>query len=127
MTPPTVLITGAAGHLGRAVAATFAAQGARRVLLDRNAEALRQAFGADTAQQLCLSADLLDSGSTQQAVQSALGQMGQIDVLCHLAGGFGMGEPVHATPSATLAQKVAPWPRVEVTPIEPPCRLCGSD
>lgn len=102
MTIQTVLITGAAGHLGRAVAATFAAQGARRVLLDRNADALRQAFGADTAQQLCLSADLLDSGSTQQAVQSALGQMGQIDVLCHLAGGFGMGEPVHATPSATL-------------------------
>ena len=89
MTIQTVLITGAAGHLGRAVAATFAAQGARRVLLDRNADALRQAFGADTAQQLCLSADLLDSGSTQQAVQSALGQMGQIDVLCHLAGGFG--------------------------------------
>lgn len=102
MTVQTVLITGAAGHLGRAVAATFAARGARRVLLGRNTDALRQTFGADTAQQLCLGADLLDSHSTRQAVQTALDQMGPIDVLCHLAGGFGMGEPVHATPSATL-------------------------
>lgn len=102
MTIQTVLITGAAGHLGRAVAATFAAQGARLVLLDRNTDALRQAFGADSAQQLCLGADLLDGHSTRQAVQNALGQVGHIDVLCHLAGGFGMGEPVHATGSATL-------------------------
>jgi len=33
--PRTVLITGAAGHLGRAVAAHFAAQGDRLALLAR--------------------------------------------------------------------------------------------
>jgi len=102
MTTPTVLITGAAGHLGRAVAAAFAAQGARRVLLDRNAETLRQAFGADTDHSLCLTANLLDATSTGQAVQTAVARLGQIDALCHLAGGFGMGEPVHATSAQTL-------------------------
>lgn len=116
----TVLITGAAGHLGRAVAAAFATQGARRVLVDRNADALRQAYGSgthngahagtraeantdtDTDQQLCLAADLLDATGTGQAVQTALARFGAIDVLCHLAGGFDMGEPVHATREATL-------------------------
>jgi NAD(P)-dependent dehydrogenase (short-subunit alcohol dehydrogenase family) len=42
----TVLITGAAGHLGRAVAAHFERAGARRVLIDRQADALHATFGA---------------------------------------------------------------------------------
>ena len=37
----TVLITGAAGNLGRAVAAAFAAAGANLVLLDLNEDALK--------------------------------------------------------------------------------------
>ena len=40
-----VLITGAAGQLGQAVASAFHRQGARLVLLDRDADALRKAFG----------------------------------------------------------------------------------
>lgn len=106
MTATTVLITGAAGHLGRAVAAAFAAQGAHCALLDRNADALRLAYGpvamADTRHSLCLSVDLLDAASTGQAVQAAVARWGHIDVLCHLAGGFDMGEPVHATRDQTL-------------------------
>lgn len=104
MTHPhdTVLITGAAGHLGRAVAAAFAARSARCTLLDRNSEALRQAFGADTDRQLCLGTDLLDDASVAQAVQTSLTRFGGIGILCHLAGGFRMGEPVHDTSEQTL-------------------------
>lgn len=102
MTAPTVLITGAAGHLGRAVATAFTARGARLALIDRNPQALQQAFGADNDHQLSLAADLLDTASTRQAVQAAVARFGRVDVLCHLAGGFAMGEPVHATSEQTL-------------------------
>ncbi len=102
--PQTVLITGAAGHLGRAVGAAFAAQGARCALLDRHADALREALGGDGPDRLCLTTDLLDAHSVAQAVQTTVERFGGIDVLCHLAGGFRMGEAVHATSDQTLDQ-----------------------
>ena len=87
----TVLITGAAGNLGRAVAAAFAARGANLALLDRRA-------GADAnGKQLSLSVDLLDADSVRAAVDRALARFGRIDVLCNLAGGFRMGAPLHET------------------------------
>ena len=92
----TVMITGAAGHLGRAVAAAFHARGARLVLLDRDAGALRKAFG-QLQGALLLDVDLLDRDALAETVRGA----GRIDALCHLAGGFRMGEPVHATAAAT--------------------------
>lgn len=101
MNARSVLITGAAGHLGRAVAAHFAAEGARLVLLDREAAALRSAFGEPGERLLPLAADLLDAAQTAAAVATAVERVGRIDVLCHLAGGFRMGEPVHATADAT--------------------------
>ena len=87
----TVLITGAAGNLGRAVAAAFAARGARLVLLDRRAEA------AQDEKRLSLAVDLLDAASVQAAADKAIARFGRIDVLCNLAGGFRMGSPVHET------------------------------
>jgi NAD(P)-dependent dehydrogenase (short-subunit alcohol dehydrogenase family) len=97
----SVVITGAAGHLGRAVVQHFAQAGARLVLLDRRAEALAQAFGT---QHLQIATDLLDADDTRAAVQSAVRQHGRLDVLCHLAGGFHMGEPVHETPAGAWQQ-----------------------
>lgn len=90
-----VLITGAAGHLGRAVARTFAERGARRVLLDVSAQALQAAFTPD-ADTLLLPADLLDAAQVKEAVRQAVEHFGRIDTLAALAGGFQMGEPVHA-------------------------------
>lgn len=88
------LVTGAAGHLGRAVAAKLAAEGAQLVLIDRQAAALegfRQA-GAEV-----IEADLLDASQVQAAVAKGAARFGRIDVLCHLAGGFRMGPMVHET------------------------------
>jgi len=95
----TVLVTGAAGQLGRAVAANFSAQGATLVLLDRQQAALDTAFG-QLADSLCLAADLLDRAQTEAAVATAVQRFGGIDVLCHIAGGFRMGAPVHETSDA---------------------------
>lgn len=95
----TVLITGAAGNLGRAAAAAFAEAGARRVLLDNNAEGLRGAYGGDRGDQIAITADLADAASLERAVAAALAKFGRIDVLCNIAGGFRMGHPVHETPA----------------------------
>ena len=96
----TVMITGAAGHLGRAVAEAFDAQGDALVLLDRSADGLRAAFGEPGPRRLLLPTDLLGHAQVADAVRSAAERFGRIEVLCNLAGGFHMGEPVHETPDA---------------------------
>ncbi len=96
----TVMVTGAAGHLGRAVAALLAGQGARLVLVDRGAAALDAAFGEMDAKHLRVTADLLDAAGAQGALAGAIAQCGRVDALCHLAGGFHMGEAVHETAEA---------------------------
>lgn len=103
MTTPvkTVMLTGAAGNLGQAVASAFAASGANLVLLDLRRESLEQRFGAESARRMFAPANLLDEGEVGVAVQAAITRFGRIDVLCNLAGGFRMGEPVHATPANT--------------------------
>lgn len=96
----TVMITGAAGHLGRAVAAAFAARGARLALVDLRRDALERAHGADGERQRLVAVDLLDAAALDAAVDAVVAQWGRIDVLCNVAGGFRMGDAVHATSDA---------------------------
>ena len=100
MTAETVLITGASGNLGRAVAAAFAARGANLALLDRNRAHLDAAFGGESERRMLVAADLLDAAAVDAAAASVAARFGRIDVLCNIAGGFRMGTPVHATPDA---------------------------
>jgi NAD(P)-dependent dehydrogenase (short-subunit alcohol dehydrogenase family) len=95
-----VLVTGAAGNLGRAVADVFAQQGDTLALVGRSRASLARAFGEESAQRVFVAADLLDAQQVQSAVQALAARFGAIDVLCNLAGGFAMGEPVHATAAA---------------------------
>jgi NAD(P)-dependent dehydrogenase (short-subunit alcohol dehydrogenase family) len=87
----TVVLTGAAGNLGRAVAAAFAARGASLVLLDRRAPSPPE------GKHLCLAVDLLDAAAVQASVDTAMARFGRLDVLVNIAGGFRMGTPVHET------------------------------
>ena len=96
----TVMVTGAGGNLGKAVAGAFAERGARLVLVDRQGEALAVAFGA-LKDALLAPADLLDRGQTQAVLEAAVKRFGSLDALCHLAGGFRMGEAVHETTDST--------------------------
>ncbi|CAN7741671.1 SDR family NAD(P)-dependent oxidoreductase [Pseudorhodoferax sp. LjRoot39] len=92
--PQVVLVTGAAGHLGQAVAAHFQQGGARLLLLDRDAQALQRLYGEMRGAQT-IAADLLDRAQLQARIEAAWAAPQRIDVLCHLAGGFRMGEAVH--------------------------------
>jgi NAD(P)-dependent dehydrogenase (short-subunit alcohol dehydrogenase family) len=91
----TVLITGAAGNLGHAVAAAFAAAGANLVLLDLNEDALQKTRAVGAGEVLRLRVDLGDAASIAAAVDAAIKRFGRIDALCNLAGGFAMGDKAH--------------------------------
>lgn len=95
-----VMITGAAGNLGAAVAARFAALGTRLALLDRSAERLAQAREALDlpSATLLLPTDLTAPASVATAVGEVVARFGRIDVLANVAGGFTMGPPLHETP-----------------------------
>ncbi len=97
----TVMVTGAAGNLGQAVAAAFAAQGARLVLLGRQLDSLHTTFGDEGEKRLFVPVDLLDAQQVAAALAAAVGRFERVDVLCNLAGGFRMGEAVHETSDNT--------------------------
>jgi len=84
-----VLITGASGNLGRAVANGFAAQGARLAFADRSSQ--------DREGGLQVQVDLTDEGSVQSMVEEVIARYGRIDVLANIAGGFTMGPMLHET------------------------------
>lgn len=95
----TVLVTGAAGNLGKAVASAFAAEGASLVLFDIDDKTLKAAYPAGG--HVMVPVNLLDPASVAKAVETAQKQCGRIDVLANIAGGFRMGDPVHSTPVDT--------------------------
>jgi NAD(P)-dependent dehydrogenase (short-subunit alcohol dehydrogenase family) len=95
----TVIVTGAAGNLGSAVAEEFAQRGANLVLVDLNREALEAAYG-NWGKSLVAPSNLLEQAQVDATVAEVVERFGRIDVLVNLAGGFRMGEPVHATAPA---------------------------
>ncbi|HWU69204.1 MAG TPA: SDR family oxidoreductase, partial [Stenotrophobium sp.] len=99
-------LTGAAGNLGKAVAAAFEAAGWSLALLDVNDSFLRAAYTGATDRKLLLTADLMNPASVATAVESTLKRYGRIDALCNIAGGFAMGPSVHAT-------TVADWQKMQ--------------
>lgn len=115
----TVLITGAAGNLGRALAEVLARAGARLVLVDREQDALQRAFGSADARRCLVSVDLLDAGQARDAVQAGLAAFGRIDGLCNLAGGFTMGETVHEAAPQT-------WERMHDLNLQTLLNMCRA-
>ncbi len=98
--PEVVMITGAAGNLGRAVSRFFAERGCNLILIDKaaaSAELLPSACGQES---LTLQADLRNAAKVEEAVRLGLAQFGRIHFLCNLAGGFRSGSPLHETSDA---------------------------
>lgn len=98
----TLIITGAAGNLGRATASTFARQGARIALVDIDSHALASAQQAlpQASESAIFQTDLLDSASVSAMVAGVKERFGRIDILANIAGGFTMGPAIHETPDA---------------------------
>jgi NAD(P)-dependent dehydrogenase (short-subunit alcohol dehydrogenase family) len=87
--PSVVVVTGAFGALGSAVARAFAARGARVALLDLAQSppaGLQEEFGEGHL--LLGGVDLGDLESSRKAMAAAAMRFGGIDVLVNVAGGF---------------------------------------
>ena len=85
-----VIVTGAAGGIGRATAQRFAAEGARLLLADfdadgagRVAEALRQSGAADA---LAVPCDVASEADAERTVEAAFARHGRLDALVNNAG-----------------------------------------
>lgn len=96
-----VVITGGAGALGRAVVSWFESRDASIAVLDYSEEIISDAFPARNDDNLYLSCDLTNREDCGDAVQKVLSRFGHIDILCNIAGGFMMGQPVHETTAET--------------------------
>jgi NAD(P)-dependent dehydrogenase (short-subunit alcohol dehydrogenase family) len=87
-----VLLTGGTGGLGLGVTPTVLAQGAEVTIPYRNPQEVERLKGfispADFARIQFIAADLTDETSVEQIVS----QMGRVDVLIHLVGGFSIGK-----------------------------------
>lgn len=94
-----VVVTGAAGNLGRAVAQAFAARGAHLALLDRDVEGMHQTIDACSGQASAkvFQTDLIDAAAVDDSIDRILAAFRQIDVLANIAGGFMMGPLIQET------------------------------
>jgi len=104
LTERVVIVTGAAGNLGRAVVNAFGALSAHLVLVDRAPDRLEQLypeFAASADHYLATSVDLTDVDSVQAMVDNVVARYGRIDVLANCVGGYRAGKPVHETPIET--------------------------
>ncbi len=93
----TALITGASRGIGRAMAITFASQGANVVVSARSAETLADVVGEITAsggRALAVPADVMHEDSASTVVDAALAEFGRLDVLVNNAGGNSFMSPL---------------------------------
>ena len=86
LTARSVLVTGASGALGQVVSETARLQGALVSALD-----LHECAGHEDIRKF--SVDLTDAPATMECIR----QIGDIDVVFNIAGGFAMGPAVHKT------------------------------
>ena len=98
-TQSVVVVTGAAGNLGRAVAQVFAVRGAQLALLDLDAERIAGTLAAceGQASARAFPADLIDRNAVEHTIDEVLTEFGRIDVLANIAGGFAMGPLIQDT------------------------------
>lgn len=84
-----VVLCGAAGVLGKAIAANLAAEGARMALLGRDPQALQAiaaSLAADSAKHPTIACDLSSADSVDAAIDQAERALGGIDVFVSAAG-----------------------------------------
>jgi NAD(P)-dependent dehydrogenase (short-subunit alcohol dehydrogenase family) len=101
LTDRVIMVTGAAGILGQAVARAFYSAHARLVLVDRHPDRLQQVYPewVDSPDiHMATSVDLADPDAVERMVETTLERFGRIDVLANTVGGYRAGTKVHETP-----------------------------
>ncbi|MFZ5733118.1 MAG: SDR family NAD(P)-dependent oxidoreductase [Pseudomonadota bacterium] len=104
------IVTGAAGSLGRAVAARFVEEGARVMMVDRDIAPLADAvrtLDASPGQVATVAADVADSAATRAYVDATIAAFGSVDVLFSNAGISGPILPVTDYPEDVFDRVMA--------------------
>ena len=97
-----MVITGAAGALGRAVVQRFMSDGARLALIGHSERQLADAFpGLDNSRHLLIAADVTSDTGMRAAAGQILQAFLHVDTVVHVAGGFEMGASVHTLDRAS--------------------------
>lgn len=94
------VITGGGGGIGAAMAAAFAARGARLVLADVDDVAMRRVAGpleAGGTEVLCVKTDVTDLDSVRALADAAERRLGAAHIVCNNAGVATFGEIVSST------------------------------
>ena len=98
----TVLVTGGAQGIGRAIVEAFAARGARVIIADlrlEQAQALAEDLTARTCQVEALGLDLADAPAVFEALKGMDRDGGRLDILVHNAGYFPLTPFAQITPA----------------------------
>ncbi|MEZ4667153.1 MAG: SDR family NAD(P)-dependent oxidoreductase [Anaerolineae bacterium] len=90
-----VMVTGANGNVGQAVARRFAGAGAKLIVVGRSEKDL-ESIAQETGGMVGV-ADVTDPASVDTLVKQVEANYGKIDVLAHTVGGYAAGLPVHET------------------------------
>src|SRR3990172_9717441 len=96
-----VIVTGAGGSLGSAVARRFLEAGARLCLAELSADLLKRRYPElpqDGDHYLAAPVDANDPDSVRGMVDQVVCRLGRLDMLVNTVGGFRSGVPVHETP-----------------------------
>lgn len=94
-----IVITGAAGNLGHAVAQAFAAEGSHLALLDLNSDGIEETIAAcrGQASARAFPTNLIEASTINATLEEVLAAFSRIDVLANIAGGFAMGPRIQDT------------------------------
>ncbi|VVT25001.1 SDR family NAD(P)-dependent oxidoreductase [Rhizobium sp. EC-SD404] len=102
-----VLITGAAGGFGQAMAKRFASESARLVLADRNETLLAECTADLDCETVLLAGDIVDEETSARLVAAALDRFGAIDVAINNAGIATAFKSLHETTAAEAERLIA--------------------
>jgi len=106
----TVIVTGAAGGIGRATLELLAREGAQIVAVDLKESPLDEALALATsagAEAIAVGADVTDPGDVQRYVDEATTRFGGVDALFNNAGIEGVVAPIDQYPSDVFEQVLA--------------------
>lgn len=92
-----IVVTGAAQGIGRAIAELFAAEGARVMVLDRQADAASVVAASIGA--LPFTCDITDEDAVERAVALAVSEFGHLDGVVNAAGIHVAGSVAETTPA----------------------------
>jgi NAD(P)-dependent dehydrogenase (short-subunit alcohol dehydrogenase family) len=95
----TIIVTGGAGHIGRAITESYLAAGAHVVICGRRAP--KDKITVDGNEAVFISVDIRDPEQSQMLVDETMKRFGRLDVLVNNAGGSPPVDAAQASPSLT--------------------------